>query len=294
MANDGIVDTANNAGDLSTLVNDLQEATANQPAPDGDPATQTTETSTDSRPDWIDEKFWTGDVSESASKQHQSYLNLQTAYGRMANDLGNQRKLTDRLLDLKRDTDLNRNTPEPVQVEGADLLDKPNETLDRFLEPRLKETTQQLQDRLAGIEAALAQQAFVSQHPDYNEIANDPQFGNWANATPYRAAAAQRAISGDYDAANELLTEYKLQRQTGNQQASNADAGNVGNAPSGDDVNGARAASLESTASGQSTASGKVYSRSDLIRLKLEQPAVYEDLKFQDEIMRAYAEGRVK
>jgi len=47
-----------------------------------------------------------------------------------------------------------------------------------------------------------------------------------------------------------------------------------------------------SRSSAESTAGKKIYRRADLIRLKTNDPSRYEAL--QDEILRAYAEGRVK
>jgi hypothetical protein len=44
--------------------------------------------------------------------------------------------------------------------------------------------------------------------------------------------------------------------------------------------------------SSESTAGKKIYRRADLIRLKTTNPQRYEDL--QDEILSAYADGRVK
>jgi hypothetical protein len=63
-----------------------------------------------------------------------------------------------------------------------------------------------------------------------------------------------------------------------------------------DHLKEARKASTESA--GQSSTpdapKGKVYRRLDLIRLKLEDPEAYADESFQREIIKAYAEGRVK
>jgi hypothetical protein len=51
-----------------------------------------------------------------------------------------------------------------------------------------------------------------------------------------------------------------------------------------------KAAAVETNGSGES--SKKVYRRSDLIRLKIKDPARYESM--QDEIYAAYTEGRVR
>ena len=48
------------------------------------------------------------------------------------------------------------------------------------------------------------------------------------------------------------------------------------------------------TTGNQQTAAGKVYRRADLIALKQQRPEVYADPVFQQEILQAYADGRVK
>ena len=279
-----VVEGANDEGSLDDLENSLRDAaTGTAGAEEGK-----TTTSTDDRPGWIDEKFWNGNAEESATKQHESYKNLQSAYGRMANDLGTQRQLTDRLLDVsqKRDNDLSQNTPEFVTIEGADLLDNPNDTLASFIEPRLAKSNEVRDQRMDALENMLQQQNFNVQHPDAEEIGRNPKFSEWIAESPYRQSAAQRGIAGDWSATSELLHEFKIHESVSNASPI---------VTNGDDLEGARKASLESSAStGGGNSSDKVYKRSDLIRLKLEKPRIYEDPAFQEEIVRAYAEGRVK
>lgn len=225
------------------------------------------------------------------------YRNLESRYGTMANDLGVQRKLTDRLLDLKRDDDLSRNSPrtEPVQIKSNELLDNPTEALDRFVSDRTAPLASETKARLDQIEHSLARTAFVQKHPDFQDIANDQGFVDWVVKSPYRAKAAQAAYGGDWAAADELLSEYKQVRTPVNttQDDPTPDNGN-GN----DGVARAKRVALESGTSADNTAdtttSGRVYRRADLIRLKLEQPEKYYDPDFQHEITLAYAQKRVK
>jgi len=285
MGNERVADAT--PASVDTLVADLTEAvTAPAETPSDTPAS-TPETS--DQPDWIEDKFWTGDVAESAAKQHDAYVSLQSSYGRMANDLGTQRKLTDRLLDLKREDDLTQNTPaQTPEIDGVKLLDNPNETLDAYVSPKIAESNKEINERLAKMEAEIAQDNFVKKHPEAGTMGNDPDFVKWVNGSPYRASLGNAASQGDFLAADELLTEWK-DRLAAVTPAAKEDA------EEGEDPNlaAARAASLESNSGGK-TASGKVYERNALIKLKLEKPHVYEDPKFQAEIMRAYAEGRVK
>jgi hypothetical protein len=220
---------------------------------------------------------------KSAAEVADMHRNLESAYGRMANDLGTQRKLTDRLLDLKRTDDLTSNSPDPVEVSSTELLDNPTQALDKYLSSRESQLAQATDQRLAQMENSMAQDRFTTQHPDHDRIANDPAFAEYLNASPLRTRLAQMAVQGDWSVAADLMTEYK---STTNQEAT-----------AHDPTEAARQVGLETPRQSTEAAgvkAGKVYRRADLIRLKLEKPDVYEDPKFQDEILRAYAEGRVK
>lgn len=214
------------------------------------------------------------------------YQNLESAYGRMANDLGTQRKLTDRLLDLKRETDLGSNgATQKAQIKSEDLLTDPTAALEKVLAPREEQT----QQRMAAMEAELHQQRFVARHPDYTDYVNSPQFAEWVNASPIRQRAAAAAANGDWDIAGDLLAEYKVNKPKATQ--ADDEQKEVEN-----NLKAARKVALESGSQSQSGAQkpGKVYRRSALIELRMTNPDKYYDEGFQAEISRAYAEGRVK
>jgi len=284
MAN--IVDVDNAPGDLVALENSLKEAVTTQDS-DKDVEDKTDDTK-DTEDKITDPLAGTKFEGKSVEDILSSYKNLESAYGRMANDLGDQRKLTDRLLDLKRDEDLQRNAPELPKIEGAQLLDNPNETLDRYLSQRDERTRKEYDDRLAEMEAQMAQDRFLQKHPDFMTLGQDADFLSFAQATPTRSAIAQQAAAGDWTAADALLSEYKLESSKSAQQNLDLEDNNEG-------IEAAKQASLESAAQGgDSNSSGKVYRRADLIQLKIEKPDVYGDPAFQNEILKAYNEGRVK
>jgi hypothetical protein len=206
----------------------------------------------------------------------------------MANDLGTQRKLTDRLLDLKRDTDLHSNgAPQKVEIKSSELLENPTAALEKFTQARESEN----QKRLAELEARLAAQSLIQSHPDYLDIAQSQEFAQWVQASPTRVRAVAAAQAGDWSAAGDLLSEYKSQRKA---QVDSEET------EEGDDEQQARAAAkkatLESNSQGNAGAKkgGKIYRRSDLMRLRAERPDIWENEEFQAEIIRAYAEKRVK
>ncbi len=222
-----------------------------------------------------------------------SYGNVESRLGSMANELGVQRQLTDRLLDLKRHADLDRNTPTgqrkaPVQVTAAEILDKPAETLDRVLSQRDEAITEEVNRQLAGVRMSIAEQAFRSKHSDFQTVVSDPSFAQWVQASPIRMRAVAGANAGDWQLATELLDEFKGSVRT---QSARQTAG------AGENLEAARRATLESSTGGNGAdgaRKGKLYSRSDLMRLRIEDPDAYYDEGFQSEITRAYAEGRVR
>jgi hypothetical protein len=127
------------------------------------------------------------------------------------------------------------------------------------------------------------QQKLAQEHPDFGQVASDPDFANWVKSSPIRINLFAKADGEfDYDSANELLTTYKQLRGVKAKQTSDA-----GEATRKTNL---KAASVDVGGSGES--GKRVYRRADLIRLKMTDPNRYEALS--DEIMQAYAEGRVK
>lgn len=221
-----------------------------------------------------------------------SYGNLESRLGSMANELGTQRQLTDRLLDLKRNDDLRKNTPparEKPQVTASEILDKPAETLDRVLTEREEAITSEVNRRLASMQMSIAENTFKGRHPDFQQVVNDPAFGDWVRSSPIRLRAAAAANGGDWQIADELLSEFKNGRSRQAAAGSQSTATNV-------HLDAARQATLESsTGAGGSDGvrKGKTYRRADLMRLRIDDPEAYYDDAFQAEILRAYHEKRV-
>ena len=211
----------------------------------------------------------------------ESYKNLESAYGRMANDLGTQRKLTDKLLELERQELKSEKAPE-YKLSPSDLLDDPNSALDKYFSA--KEQAQQ--QKLAQIEAQLKEREFAAKYPGYEKTVQSTEFASWLQQSPIRSRAAAMAANGDWDAADLLLQEYTSSQTTSTVQDSPKE-----------NINEARKVSLQrgsAKSPDAGKAKGKVYRRADLIRLKIEKPDVYDDPGFQNEIIRAYAEGRVR
>ena len=90
----------------------------------------------------------------------------------------------------------------------------------------------------------------------------------------------------DFDAADELLSTYKELKQIKQQTQTTQTAAVESKAQE----QAMKAATVDVGGAGES--SRKVYRRADLIKLRMTDPDRY--MQLSDEIMAAYAEGRVK
>jgi hypothetical protein len=207
-------------------------------------------------------------------KMHQEAEKL---IGKQAQEVGEVRKLADEL--IKQNLSGNRQNAE-VEPE-----------IDFFEDPKraVQNTIDKHPDVLAARQASLEfkrmqiQQKLATEHPDFGQIAQDPDFVNWVKSSPVRLGLYAKADGEyDFDSANELLSTYKQLRGVKAKQTNDA-----GEATRKQNL---KAASVDTGGTGET--GKKVYRRADLIRLKMTDPQRYEALS--DEIMSAYAEGRVK
>lgn len=223
----------------------------------------------------------------------ESYVNLERIHGRTANDLGVQRQLTDQLLGLKRERDIQanggqlRSEQKPTEIKAADLLEKPTETLEQYLDQRSRLTPDPTAARIAHLEASLAEQNFQRSHPDWSEQTSDPLFSKWARETPFRSQLAQQAAQGNFAAADAILTEFKKYKPL----LTKTVEGDKG-------LEAARKVTFERSRSGgadtTTQSQGKIWRRADLIALQIRDPDKYYDESFQAELMKAHAEKRVR
>lgn len=229
--------------------------------------------------------------NKSAAEIAEMYLNLEKDHGRLANEVGDTRKLVDRVLDLQANQQPSRREEEPeddFNIDATDLLNDPKGTLEKVLARREAKLQEAYEARIRQIEGHLGVQQLQSKHGDFQQITNDPEFLDFVKGNPYRAKIAQEAVqNGDVGAVDYLITEWKDRHPAAPQEEEVR-------SPGKDPLQRAREASLEGSGSGESRSSGKVYSRQALIRMKLQDPEAYGDPAFQAEILKAYNEGRVK
>jgi len=207
-------------------------------------------------------------------KMHQEAEKL---IGKQAQEVGEVRKLADEL--IKQNLSGNRQNAE-VEPE-IDFFEDPK----KAVQNTINNHPDVLAARQAGQEfkKMQIQNKLVSEHPDFTQVVQDPDFVNWVKSSPIRLGLYAKADGEfDFDSANELLSTYKQLKGVKTKQTS--DAGEASRKQN------LKAASVDSGGTGES--GKRVYRRADLIRLKMTDPQRYESLS--DEIMTAYQEGRVR
>ena len=221
----------------------------------------------------IPEKY-SGKSLEDIVKMHQEAEKL---IGRQAQEVGEMRKLADQLIQQN----LNKEQPVAKQETEIDFFEDPKTAVQKAVETH--------PDIIAAREAAQqfkkmqTQQLLQQKHPDFAEVVGDGEFQEWVKASPIRLNMFAMADSQyDFQAADELLSTFKQIRGVKAKQTAD-----VGKQVLKQNL---KAASVDTGGTGESSA--KVYRRADLIRLKMTDPDRYEQL--QPEIMKAYAEGRVR
>lgn len=171
---------------------------------------------------------------------------------------------------------------------------EPEEEIDFFEDPD-RAVSRAIDNHPAVRGAAEAAQRFQSQtaitslkhkHPDMVEVLQNPRFAEWVQSSKIRTELFQRADKGyDVDAADELFSTFKertkVVKET-EQAEKSSRASQVKAASTG----------TTSGAAPQTSQNGRIYRRVDLIKLMQTDPDRYDQLS--PEIMKAYAEGRVK
>ena len=200
--------------------------------------------------------------------------------GRQANELGEIRKLADELIKTQLKPKVEVEQPKEV-----DFFENPQEAINRAVasNPEVLAAKQYAMQA----QQAMAKQKLAELHPDYMNVMQDQEFAQWVTSSQIRKNLLQQADQQyDLSAAHELLSTYKELKAVKMQHQQRE----VTTTEQKDRDKVLRSASVDTGGSGESTR--KVYRRADLIRLKMNDPSRYEAMN--DEIMAAYAEGRVR
>jgi hypothetical protein len=207
--------------------------------------------------------------------------------GRQAQEVGEVRKLADSLLKQQLEAKHDKQ-PEPAQE--IDWFEDPQKAINQALEsnPVLK----QLQEQQAVQAQRAALDVIEKSHPDFVSIAQSEDFQQWVAGSKVRQRLYNDANNYDADSALELLNNYKSLRglQQQKEETSKAADEALKKTDSEGRSKALKAAAVQQGGTGET---GKpVYRRADLIRLRMQDPNRYESMA--DEILNAYAEGRVR
>ena len=218
-----------------------------------------------------------GKSLEEVVQMHQEAEKL---LGRQSSEVGELRKVVDDYISTQ------TQPPAPQQyVEPEDDIDyftDPQAAVNRAIEnhPKIREAQEYSEQYKKQSSLATLQ----NKHPDMQQILGDPKFAEWIKASKIRTQLFVQADQQyDADSADELFSLWK-ERKTVAQQTAKVEKQ-------------ARKQTLKAANTGNARGSAeggrkKVYRRADIIKLMKNDPDRYQALS--DEIMAAYAEGRVK
>ena len=250
------------------------------PVPDSTAAGQT-ETANVSEPvEELPEKY-RGKSAMDIAKMHQEAEKL---IGRQANEVHEVRSLADQLLKQQLDSKAKEAKPIEESLED-DFFADPASAVNRQVEKH----PAVLEARQAALEMKRMKtaQQLSSKHPDFATIAQDAGFQDWVKSSAIRLNLFARADAEfDFESADELLSTYKELKQIKQQNQVQQSA----NVESKAQEQAMKAATVDVGGAGET--SRKVYRRADLIKLRMTDPDRY--MQLSDEIMDAYATGRVK
>lgn len=215
----------------------------------------------------------TEDISAKYEASIKEKKSLEQALSRQGYELGELRKLTDKVL-------LNQAENTKKNEEPIDFFVDPDRAVDYRIanNPKLQQ--------IETIAQELKKQALVASlknaHPDFEEVVNDEGFQDWVSASKVRQRLFADADKNyDIDAGMELIDNWKERqslRKTGEAEANQKY----------DKDKALKSAKVDTGSS--SVSSKKVYSRLDLMRLKSNDPDSYRSLNVSE----LYAQGRVK
>ena len=192
-------------------------------------------------------------------------------------EIGQVRKLADEL--MRQNLESKQQSIKQIEPE-VDFFENPQAAIQKAVDNHPDVQSSKL--AFANMQRMQIKQQLSLAHPDFEELGKDQNFTDWCKSSPVRIKLLVDADQGyDFDSANELLSTYKQLRGVRAKQGEFLQENNR--------QLSLRAAGVDVGGSGES--SKKTYRAIDLQNLLNTNPDRYTAM--QDEIMRAYSEGRV-
>jgi hypothetical protein len=210
----------------------------------------------------------------------QMHQEAEKLLGRQSSEVGELRKVVDDFITSQSQQQAPQQYVEPE--DDIDYFTDPQAAVNRAIEnhPKIREA----QEYSTQYKKQTSLAMLNNKHPEMQDILKDPKFADWIKASKIRT---QLFVEADQqynaDAADELFSLWKerktvaeqtvqVEKQARKQQLK---AANTGGAQGSSEVS-----------------RRKVYRRADIIKLMRTDPERYQALS--EEILKAYAEGRVK
>ena len=223
---------------------------------------------------------YAGKSLEEVIDMHQ---NAEKVLGSQGQTVGEQRRLIEQLMSQSQASQAAEPAEETVSFED-NFYDDPAKAVNSAIENHPEIVKAREGNVRSAQNANLSQ--LESTHPDFMAVVGNNDFQKWVGESGIRTELFRRADANyDFNAANELLGTWKQISMIDKTQA-------VNKSEKAKRQKAMRQTSSETRSSGDSVGGKKMYRRSDLITLQRTDPSKYEALG--DEIMQAYAEGRVK
>ena len=202
---------------------------------------------------------------------------------RQADELGQQRKLMQSLIDAQNKATETIPPEEPVAQED-NFFDDPVNAVNKAIENH-PDVIKAREERMGNVQKHNLD-SLDKAYPDWQETVKDSGFQKFIGDSTTRTEMFRKA-DNEYrsDLAIELFDWYSQTKMSGaTQEAVAKEKSNIEKAM--------KQTSSETRSSGDSVGGKKVYRRADLINLQVTDPNRYASLS--EEIQEAYAEGRVK
>lgn len=217
---------------------------------------------------------------KSAAELARMHQEAEKLLGRQSSEVGELRKVVDSYIQTQ--LSQQQAPQETVNDDDIDYYTDPRAAVRKEIEnhPKIKEAEQYTQQ----YKKATALGQLQSKHPDMQTILQDNRFAEWIKASKIRTQLFVQADQQyDYEAADELFTLWKDRQATVKQTVQAEKAGRK---------EAVKTANTGNVRGNPDSKSRKIYRRADIIKLMKTDPDRYQSLS--DEIMKAYAEGRVK
>jgi len=212
---------------------------------------------------------------EDVVRMHQEAEKL---LGKQSSEVGDLRKSVDDMLKVKLNEDaISKKSKEEPEL---DFYDDPKGSVNKAVEN--SETIIQMREMLAKQQQQVVLKQIADKHPDYEEVIKNKNFVDWIKLSAVRTELFQRADKYDFNAADELLSNWKEIKGIVEKTESINEK---------DRKLQVKAASTGGKGSGEPM-SRKIYKRSEIVNLMINDPQKYQ--ANADVIYKAYAEGRVK